>query len=166
MDQIIQYIDNLSSFEQNLLAPAVFMLGVVLLRALLKLLKFGGKSSVRIYSKTAVLKHIIYKNYVSSSRMADFTWGYMFVLCQVLQYLVLAAGILVFIFGVKAFLDSEWFIFIGYFIAFNYIFEANSWLQDWSSEKKIRMIDEEIKKEMLPEENTQAELTNETKENG
>ena len=105
----------------------------------------------------AIVKHRVYKEFVSSSRMENYTWGYLFVICQVLQFLVLSAMVLIFVFGVQAFIKSEWFTFIGYFIAFNYIFEANSWLQDWSSEKELTLVDDDIKKEILPNKTEQAE---------
>ena len=148
---LLQYINGLSPFFQALWAAAVFAIGVVILRFLLGWLQRGGKFWFIAYSHVSVLKHIIYRDYVSSDLLSRSTWGNLFVVKQALKSLIGAIGILVFFGGVSAILSSEWFKFAFFFFAFNLLFDANSWLKDWSSEKDISGVSDDVKRKLLAE---------------
>ncbi len=149
MTELLDYINGLSPFTQGLAASAVFAIAVMLLRILMRLLRHGGKSAFRVISRQSVIKHIIHRDFVSSGRLPEFTWGHLLIIRQALQNTIQAIAVLVFVAGVAAILSGEWFQVGGYYIAFNLLFEASSWLKDWSSEKEISAFDEEITSELL-----------------
>lgn len=76
-------------------------------------------------------------------------WGNFFVISMCLSYFMQAVAALLFFIGVRFFLDHEWVLFIGVYISFNFIFEGKSWLDDWSSEEKIKLFDEDVKQEFF-----------------
>ena len=149
MSAILAYVNSLNPFLQGVLGSAVFALLVLLARLLLRGARVGGKSYYRELSRQSVAKHIIYRDFVRSGKPHEFTWGYLFVLSQALNSTIQALCFLVFIGGVWAVLSGSWLLLLGFYLAFNFLLDAGSWLKDWSSEKEITVYDKEVKQELL-----------------
>jgi hypothetical protein len=140
---------DLSPFLQGVLGSAAFALIVFFGRLALRATSHGGRTVFKFMSKYIVLKHILHKEFVQSSRMPDVLKGNFFVITQALHWSINAAIMLVFIFAVSALLEGKWLHLLGFFFALNALLEANSWLKDRSDEKHIAHLDSETKKELL-----------------
>lgn len=149
MNQLLAYIDSLNPFLQGLVGSAAFAAATIALRLLLRSARKGGKSISRVLSHQYVMRHILYRDFVHSTRMPEFTWGYFVVLAHALRSTVQAFAVLVFIAGVWAVVSGAWIAVLGCYIAFNLLLDAVLWLKDWSSEKEINIYDEQVKKELL-----------------
>jgi hypothetical protein len=149
MTQVLAYINTLDPFVQGVVGSAAFAFAVLILQILLEGARKGGKSAFRFFSHRAVMKHVIYRDFVRSGKLIEFTWGHLFVLTQALRRIIQALAVLVFFGGVWSVLSGEWLLVVAFYIALNLLFEAGSWLKDWSSEKEISVYDKQVKEELL-----------------
>jgi len=149
MPNLLTYFDTLHPFWQNGAAGAALMLMVLIGRLLLRGARVGGKTFYCEVSRQSVIKHILYRDYVNSNQLVDFSKAYFFVFTRAADSVVKALCILTFFGGVWCVLEGSWLLFVGFYLAFNLLLDAASWLKDWSSEKHISALDEDVKTELL-----------------
>lgn len=151
MKQLLIYIDNLSPFLQGLLGSIAFAGVLWLSRLALNGAKKTTKSLYRFQSRDILFKHWMHKHFVKSREQYLFTLGHFFVFRESFLWILRAGITIVFFAGVASFLNGSWLSLIGYYLALNFLFEARSWLKDWSDEKEIAFVDKDTKDKFFKE---------------
>ncbi len=149
MNDILNKISQLSPFLQGLLAAAVFALSIWLLQVALNRAKRSGKKFVNFYSRDILFKHWVHKRLVRSNQLNYFTFGHFYIFTESFRWIIRAGLTLVFFFGVISLLNAEYLAVLAYYLAFNCLLEASSWLRDWSSDDEVKFINEDLKNEVL-----------------
>jgi hypothetical protein len=149
MTDLLKYLDSLSPFLQGVLGSAVLAFITWLGRLALHAAQKGGSVAFKFVSRDLMMKHILHKQFVQSRRLPEAIWGNFFVITQSLQWSIIAASSLIFVFAVSSLLEGKWLHLLGYYLALNSLLEAHSWLKDRSDEKHIAYLDPEIKKELI-----------------
>ncbi len=147
--ELWQYLNSLGGFTQSVLGSAAFALAVVAGRLLLRGARHGGKTLFRFASRDIVLKHILHKKFVNSTKLSHALWGNFFIITQALRRLIIAFAILVTLFGIESLLAQQWLRLVAYYLALNALIEADSWLKDRSDDKYIAHLNPEVKAELL-----------------
>lgn len=153
MENINLFVDKLSPFWQGIVGSAVFAGLALLLRLFLRLgsrlSSYFGVRILRAYSNDILFKHWTYKDYVNSRELVLFSYGHFYVIMHALRWATKSGLFLVFFFGVASMMEKNWLHFVAYYLAFNCLLEASSWLKDRSAEKDIKHIDPKTKEEFF-----------------
>ncbi len=148
IDYFIEYIESLSPFIQALLGAFVFALTSWIARFCFENCKNKVFSSLALYKRSDMAKHIIHKEFVRSKDVRIALDGLTVVLFQAARYIVYGLLIIIFFFGVHSIINGQWLFIAASWFSFNAFLEAHNWLKDTSDEKHISHISEEMKKEI------------------
>jgi hypothetical protein len=145
MESILNFINSLGSFEVNILASSVFLLTTLIARSLFKRAASGGKIFIKLYEDMYFYKYVAHKNIYESNEIPEPIKFFFQTCLMTLKWLILSLMVLVFFHGVTALVEAQWFLLIGYWVAFNYMFEAYMWARDSRNDKTAKIIHEERK---------------------
>ncbi|MBY8080213.1 V3/V1b-type arginine vasotocin receptor [Vibrio fluvialis] len=149
MEQIFEYIDSLSSFQQGLLGSAVFAFSSWLIQKLSKKAKSSGLSFFESYSRLDVLRHVVHKHYINSNNIHEVSYGSSLVLLRAFEWIIRAFLILIFFFGIHSLVNEQWLFVAASWFSFNCALEGFNWVKDSSSVKSISYIDEDKREQLV-----------------
>lgn len=149
MEQLLNYIDGMSSFKQGLLGSATFAVSSWLIQKLYSKIKKSGLKFFDSYSKIDVLRYVLHKNYVNSNNIHTVTYGISFVLLQSFRWALKGILIMLFFLGVNSILNAQWLFLAASWFTFNCFLEAHNWLKDSSNDKSISYIEESKRNEII-----------------
>lgn len=149
MDQVFNWIDGLTSFQQSLLGCLVFAFTSWLLQKITKKAKESGSKFWSSYSKLDVVKHTLHKEYIHSNNIQLASFGATLALLQASRWVLLGFLILIFFFGIHSITNRDWLLVAACWFTFNCILEARNWVKDTSDPKHIRHVPEEIAAEII-----------------
>ncbi len=143
MEHLLEQINSLGSFELNLLASAVFGVLILIGKFLLNKAQEFGKHLVGDYEKRYLYKYASHHEIFNSPELPKPTRQFFYVILTALTWLIAAVMALVFVYGVKALTSKDWFIFLGHWFAFNYLYEALTWAKDSREDKTAKALVEQ-----------------------
>ncbi|EGQ9635555.1 V3/V1b-type arginine vasotocin receptor [Vibrio vulnificus] len=155
MDFVLNWIDQLSSFNQGLLGSAVFAISSWFVQKVFSKAKSSGSEFLDAYITLDVHKHVLHKHYVRSKNIQMASYGSSIALLLAARWVILAFMSLIFVFGVQSALDGKWLYVVGAWVSFNYMFEARNWVKDSGTDKSVAHIDQEkvqaVTEKLIPE---------------
>lgn len=160
MDIIYSWIENLSPFNQSLLAAAIFSISSWIIQRLYKKAKSSGAQFLSIYSELDVHKHILHKEYVRSGNIQLASYGASIALLLAARWIMLGVLILVFFFGINSIIQGNWLYVIAAWFTFNCMLEARNWLRDSSNPEHISYIPKDVVNRVYDSWKQKAEIEN------
>ena len=139
----------LNPLYQDLLASAIFLFLLWAGRKSLEILKSVTKDTKRQSDIEKIQKHWIHKYYVNTNGLYFFTQGYLFILTKAVQRILYAFLLITFYVGIRNIISGDFLTVVVAYLAFSIFWEANDWLDDHSSETRVKKIDQSLVKEVL-----------------
>lgn len=149
MGLILDWVNGLSSFQQSILGSFIFAVTSWIAQAAFKKAKSRGADFWAAYSKLDVVKHSLHKEYVNSNNIQLASFGARFAVLHALRWVLRAALIMVFFFGINSIVNREWFLIAAVWFTFNCLLEAWNWVKDSSSPKHIEHVPKDVASEII-----------------
>ncbi|HGZ6767487.1 TPA: V3/V1b-type arginine vasotocin receptor [Vibrio parahaemolyticus] len=149
MEQLFEYIDSLSSFQQGLLGSAVFAFSSWFVQKLSRKAKSSGLAFFESYSRLDVLRHVVHKHYINSNNIHEVSYGSSLVLLRAFEWIIRAFLIMIFFFGIHSLVNEQWLFVAASWFSFNCALEGFNWVKDSSHVKSVSYIDEDKREQLV-----------------
>jgi len=151
MDYILNYITQFSPFVQNLLASFVFLILSWFFQKVVKKSKAKGSEVLENFSRLDVVKHILHKEFVTSTDFQKSAFGASIALLMASRWIFRCGLILIFFFGVNSIMNGNWLYILASWFSFNSLYAGYDWVKDSSDPEAISHVSDEVREEVYAE---------------
>ena len=149
METLIQELNSMSPFMQGLAGSAVFAASTLIARFIWAALAKNGKSAFRSISKVDMIRHFIFKEYVSSYEPERAIYGFAFISFFALRWTIKGLLIATFFVGVHSIIQSNWLFVAASWFCLNCFLEAHTWTKNFGNEQSITHVSPDVRHEVM-----------------